>query len=76
VLLDADPLHDITNTTRIDSVVVRGCLLDRAARERMLDDVLAAAQDPAAAAPGPMVCAAAEHTAAAPVREADEVRPA
>jgi imidazolonepropionase-like amidohydrolase len=58
VLLDADPLRDITNTTRIDAVVVRGCLLDGAARERMLDDVLAAAADPAAAAaPGPMVCA-------------------
>ena len=41
-----------------DSVVVRGCLLDGAAREQMLDDVLAASQDPAAAAaPGPMVCA-------------------
>jgi imidazolonepropionase-like amidohydrolase len=58
VLLDADPLRDITNTTRIDSVVVRGCLLDGAARGRMLDDVAAAAQDPAAAtAPGPTVCA-------------------
>lgn len=58
MLLDADPLRDITNTTRIDAVVVRGCLLDGAARERMLDDVLAAAADPAAAAaPGPMACA-------------------
>jgi imidazolonepropionase-like amidohydrolase len=58
VLLDADPLRDITNTTRIDSVVVRGCLLDGDAREQMLDDVLAASQDPAAAAaPVPMVCA-------------------
>ncbi|MCO1658838.1 amidohydrolase family protein [Pseudonocardia humida] len=48
VLLDADPLRDIANTTRIDSVVARGCLLDRAARDRMLDDVLAAAQEPTA----------------------------
>ena len=49
VLLDADPLRDIRNTTRIDAVFTRGRLLDRATRERMLDDVLAAAGEPATA---------------------------
>ncbi|MEJ3653132.1 amidohydrolase family protein [Actinomycetes bacterium KLBMP 9759] len=50
VLLDADPLRDITATARISAVVARGCLLDAPMRQRMLDDVAAAAQDPAAAA--------------------------
>ncbi|SNY47140.1 amidohydrolase family protein [Paractinoplanes atraurantiacus] len=36
VLLGADPLHDIRNTTRIDSVVVRGELLDPSRRRQML----------------------------------------
>ncbi|MDG4820707.1 amidohydrolase family protein [Asanoa sp. WMMD1127] len=51
VLLDADPLRDIRNTTRINSVVVRGEVIDPAARQRMLDDVrqAAAAQPPAPA---------------------------
>lgn len=49
VLLDADPLRDIRNTTRIDAVFTRGRLLDRATRQRMLDDVLAAAGEPATA---------------------------
>jgi imidazolonepropionase-like amidohydrolase len=44
VLLDADPLRDITNTTRINSVFVRGHLIDPAARQRMLADIEAAAQ--------------------------------
>jgi imidazolonepropionase-like amidohydrolase len=58
VLLDADPLRDVTNTARIDSVLVRGCLLDRTTRQRMLDDVLAAASEPdAGTAPLPVVCA-------------------
>ncbi|WP_086820472.1 amidohydrolase family protein [Allokutzneria sp. NRRL B-24872] len=51
VLLDADPLRDIANTSRIDTVVVRGRVLDRAERGRMLDDVLKAAGEPSAAAP-------------------------
>jgi hypothetical protein len=46
VLLDADPLHDIRNTTRINSVFVRGHLIDPAARARMLADIEAAAQQP------------------------------
>jgi imidazolonepropionase-like amidohydrolase len=39
VLLDANPLHDITNTTRINSVFVRGRLIDPASRTRMLADI-------------------------------------
>jgi hypothetical protein len=37
ILLDANPLQDIRNTTRIDAVILRGQLLDRGA----LDDMLA-----------------------------------
>ncbi|GIF66185.1 amidohydrolase [Asanoa ishikariensis] len=52
VLLDADPLRDIRNTTRINSVVVRGQVIDPAARQLMLDDVRkAAAAVPPATAP-------------------------
>lgn len=36
VLLDADPLHDITNTTRIWAVVRAGHIVDRAALDRLL----------------------------------------
>jgi imidazolonepropionase-like amidohydrolase len=43
VVLDANPLHDIRNTQRIHAVVVRGRLIDAEQRERMLDDVAAAA---------------------------------
>ncbi|GIF77275.1 amidohydrolase family protein [Asanoa siamensis] len=43
VLLDADPLRDIRNTTRIHSVVVRGCVLSPADRARMLAEVKKAA---------------------------------
>ncbi len=39
VLLSADPLADIANVSRIDSVILRGRLLDRAALDRMLSDV-------------------------------------
>lgn len=46
VLLDADPLHDIRNTTRIDSVFLRGRLIDPPARARMLADIEVAAQQP------------------------------
>jgi imidazolonepropionase-like amidohydrolase len=38
VLLDADPLRDISNITRIHAVVVNGRLLDRAALDRLLAD--------------------------------------
>ncbi len=43
VLLDANPLVDIHNTKKIDSVIVRGRLLTREARQRMLAEVEAAA---------------------------------
>jgi predicted amidohydrolase len=43
LLLDADPLADIRNTMRIHAVVLNGRLLDRAALDRMLADVEAAA---------------------------------
>ena len=36
VLLDADPLRDIRNTTRIFAVVARGRLIDAAERDRLL----------------------------------------
>jgi imidazolonepropionase-like amidohydrolase len=38
VLLDADPLDDISNTRRIDAVVARGRLFGRADLDALLDD--------------------------------------
>ena len=38
VLLDANPLADIHNTTKIDAVVIRGELLDRARLDALLRD--------------------------------------
>lgn len=38
VLLDADPLVDIRNTTRINAVIANGRLYDRAAIEKLLTD--------------------------------------
>jgi hypothetical protein len=46
VLLDADPLHDIHNTTRINTVFLRGHLIDPQKRAQMLADIEAAAQQP------------------------------
>src|SRR5262249_10488541 len=43
VLLDADPLADIANVSRIAAVCVGGSLLGRATLDRMLDDVKAEA---------------------------------
>lgn len=57
VLLDADPLRDIRNTTRIHSLVVRGRYVSPAERQRMLDDVLTAAQETTmTAAPARCAC--------------------
>jgi imidazolonepropionase-like amidohydrolase len=42
VLLDANPLVDIRNTTKISSVVVNGRLFDRQSLDRMLSDIKAA----------------------------------
>jgi imidazolonepropionase-like amidohydrolase len=39
VLLDANPLEDISNTTRISAVMVNGKLLQRKELDRMLEGV-------------------------------------
>lgn len=44
VLLDADPLEDIANTTRISAVIADGELYDEAAIEGLLSDVLASSR--------------------------------
>lgn len=44
LVVDANPLHDITNTQRIHAVVHRGNLITRQQRERMLADVEAEAR--------------------------------
>jgi hypothetical protein len=46
VVLDADPLADIANTRGIFAVVSRGVLYERAALDKMLDDVRYAAAHP------------------------------
>ena len=43
ILLDANPLDDISNTQRIAAVVIKGRYLSKASRGRMLADVEAAA---------------------------------
>jgi adenine deaminase len=43
VLLDANPLEDISNTKKINAVVLNGRLLDRKTLDKMLADVEAAA---------------------------------
>jgi imidazolonepropionase-like amidohydrolase len=45
VLLDADPLADIRNSTKISGVIVRGKFFDRAALDRMLAKARAAADN-------------------------------
>ncbi len=45
VVLDADPLRDIRNTTRIDTVITRGRVLTKPDRERMLAEVERAAAE-------------------------------
>ena len=42
VLLEANPLEDIRNTTKINSVIVNGRLFDRGALVRILNQVEAA----------------------------------
>lgn len=44
VILDADPLADIHNTQRIHAVVIRGQLVDSAARARLLEGARQAAE--------------------------------
>lgn len=41
LLLDADPLLDIANTKRVNSVVINGRLLDPALRQKLIDEELA-----------------------------------
>lgn len=40
VLLEANPLADITNTTKIDSVIIGGKVLDKEDRQAMLDELV------------------------------------
>jgi imidazolonepropionase-like amidohydrolase len=54
VLLDGGPLHDIRNTTRINSVFVRGHLIDPAQRKQMLADIEASAKRPKSPAAAPI----------------------
>jgi hypothetical protein len=42
-MLNADPLKDITNTSKIDSLVLNGRLLDRKALDELLGVAEAAA---------------------------------
>jgi imidazolonepropionase-like amidohydrolase len=51
VLLDANPLQDISNTQRIHAVVVNGRLLDRAALDALLVQAQATANQPGGAQP-------------------------
>ena len=44
VLLEANPLEDIRNTTKINSVVLNGRLLERKALDQLLTEVEAAAK--------------------------------
>jgi imidazolonepropionase-like amidohydrolase len=39
VLLDADPLADVANTRRIDTVIANGRVFDRTAREQLLAEI-------------------------------------
>jgi len=43
LLLDADPIQDIHNTTRISGVFLSGRFLDRAALDKLLKEAQAAA---------------------------------
>lgn len=53
VLLDADPLRDIKNTTKINTVFVRGEPINPARRHRMLTEIEARAQQPKSPATAP-----------------------
>jgi imidazolonepropionase-like amidohydrolase len=53
LLLDADPLVDITNTTKIAAVVVDGKLVDATRRQKMLDEFAAILKKSAAPAAAP-----------------------
>jgi hypothetical protein len=67
VLLDADPLDDIHNTTKINAVVVNGKLLPQATLQAMLEKVEAECKEketpakPAESSPSKRIKPAAEH---------------
>ncbi|MCG8928017.1 amidohydrolase family protein [Lentzea sp. CC55] len=56
VVLDANPLQDITNTSRVHAVVTRGRYLGPADRARVLREIEAAAQEPVDAPRTPVGC--------------------
>lgn len=56
VVLDADPLRDIRNTTRIDTVLTRGRVLTKPDRERMLAEVERAAAETPDPPQAPRTC--------------------
>jgi imidazolonepropionase-like amidohydrolase len=47
VLLNTDPLSDIRNTTKIDSVLLRGRMFDRASLDATLAEIEAEAKNDA-----------------------------
>lgn len=51
VILDANPLADIHNTTKISAVIAQGKLLDRADLDRLMREAEAMAKAPERAAP-------------------------
>ncbi|GAB3944512.1 hypothetical protein GCM10029976_068800 [Kribbella albertanoniae] len=51
VVLDANPLTDIRNTTKIHAVVINGRLIDTAERRRLLSNVESAAAEPESTQP-------------------------
>jgi imidazolonepropionase-like amidohydrolase len=53
VLLDGDPLVEISNTTRINAVIVDGKLIDSTRRQKMLDEFAAVLKAAQAALPRP-----------------------
>ncbi|MFI6095650.1 amidohydrolase family protein [Lentzea sp. NPDC051213] len=58
VVLDADPLADIRNVSRIHAVVTRGRYLGPADRTRVLAEIEEAAQEPVEAPATPLGCCA------------------
>jgi imidazolonepropionase-like amidohydrolase len=50
VILDANPLEDIHNTTKIDAVIAQGKLLNRAELERLMREAEEMAKAPESAA--------------------------
>ncbi len=42
ILLDANPLTDIANTQKIDTVIIGGRVIDRTERERILEGIASA----------------------------------